>query len=236
MKYPKFALIIVLLISTGSTILKAQDKITDFDGNVYNTVTIGTQVWMVENLKTTHYNDGTPIPLVTDEKEWKKLSTPGYCWYNNDSVANKATYGALYNWYAVGTGKLCPIGWHVPSDDEWRTLFDYLINNGYGYKGDAEAIAKSMAATSGWVSTKDEGSVGNDQGSNNSSGFTATPGGYRSYVGPFFFLGSQANWWSSDECSKGIANFWGTASKCNKRPTKAPFDKPFGFSVRCIKD
>ena len=87
---------------------------TDIDGNVYHTVTIGTQVWMVENLKTTRYNDGSPIPLVTDSSYWSNLTTPGYCWYNNDTT-NKNTYGALYNWYTVNTGKLAPqAGMYLP--------------------------------------------------------------------------------------------------------------------------
>ena len=101
-------------------------NVTDDDGNVYHSVTIGTQVWMVENLKTTKYNDGTSIPLVTDATDWHNLLTPGYCWNNNDEATYKATYGALYNWYTVNTGNLCPTGWHVPGDAEWTTLTTYL--------------------------------------------------------------------------------------------------------------
>src|SRR5664279_2133742 len=85
--------------------------VTDIDGNVYTTVTIGTQVWMVENLKTTKYNDGTSIPNITDGAAWESLTTPGYCFYNNEA-ANKTTYGALYNWYTVNSSKLAPTGWH----------------------------------------------------------------------------------------------------------------------------
>ena len=100
--------------------------VSDADGYVYHTVTIGAQVWMVENLKTTKYNDGTAIPLVTDSTAWAILTIPGYCWYNNDAVTYKATYGALYNWYAVNTGKLAPKGWHVPADAEWTKLITFL--------------------------------------------------------------------------------------------------------------
>jgi len=100
--------------------------VTDIDGNVYHIVAIGTQVWMAENLKTTKYNDGTFIPLVTDSTAWGNLSTPGYCWYNNDAATYKNTYGALYNWFTVNTGKLSPKGWHIPSDTEWETLITYL--------------------------------------------------------------------------------------------------------------
>jgi uncharacterized protein (TIGR02145 family) len=90
---------------------------TDKDGNVYSSVIIGKQVWLVENLKTTKYNDGKPIQLITDSMEWSLLNTPAYCWYKND-VASKDTYGALYNWFAASSGKLCSIGWHAPSSVE----------------------------------------------------------------------------------------------------------------------
>jgi len=100
--------------------------VTDYDGNNYKTTKIGNQVWMKESLKTTKYNDGTSIPLVTEPTTWSNLTTPGYCWYNNDQATYKATYGALYNWFTVNTGKLCSTNWHVPSDTEWTTLTDYL--------------------------------------------------------------------------------------------------------------
>jgi uncharacterized protein (TIGR02145 family) len=100
--------------------------VTDKDGNVYHTITIGTQVWMVENLKTTKYNDGTDIPLVKDSATWANLTTPGYCWLYNDQTTYINTTGALYNWYAVNTGKLAPIGWHVPSDSDFIALTKYL--------------------------------------------------------------------------------------------------------------
>lgn len=105
--------------------------ITDIDGNVYETVQIGEQAWMAENLKVITYNDGTPITLEENNTNWSNLSTEAYCWYNNDSVNNADPYGALYNWYAVQTGKLCPSGWHVPSDSEWSELTTFLTNNGH---------------------------------------------------------------------------------------------------------
>jgi hypothetical protein len=104
------------------------DPVTDIDGNVYKTVPAGDYIWMSENLKTTHYKDGTAIPLVAGNKEWSNLTTPAYCWFDNDEATYKATYGALYNWYTVSTGNLCPVGWHVPSDDEWRNLL-YALKN-----------------------------------------------------------------------------------------------------------
>ena len=101
-------------------------SVTDIDGNNYKTIQIGTQTWIDGNLKTTRYNDGTVIPNVTDIYAWEALTTPGFCWYDNNEDTNKATYGALYNWFAVNTGKLCPVGWHVPTDAEWTTLTTYL--------------------------------------------------------------------------------------------------------------
>lgn len=107
--------------------------VADIDGNVYKTVTIGTQVWMAENLKTTKYKDGTSIPNVTDGTDWAALTTPGYCFYNNDA-ANITTYGALYNWYAVSDSRnIVPTGWHVATYVDWTTLENYLIANGYNY-------------------------------------------------------------------------------------------------------
>jgi uncharacterized protein (TIGR02145 family) len=208
--------------------------LTDSDGNTYQTVTIGTQVWMSENLKTTKYNDGTSIPLVTDGAAWGALTTPGYCWHNNDSTANKATYGALYNWFTVNTGKLCPGGWHVPTDAQWTTLTDYLTNNGYGYQGSGNDIGKSMAATSHWYTNSEPGSVGNDQTSNNSSGFTALPGGYRNpYTGYFRIIGVQCEWWSAteaDDSSSWVRSMHYTVSEVGRILS----NKGCGFSVRCV--
>jgi uncharacterized protein (TIGR02145 family) len=110
----------LLLFSMMSAVVQAQ-TVTDIEGNVYNTVTIGKQVWMAENLKTTRLNDNTEIPLHSDNKDWKALFSPAYFWYDNEEEANKNTYGALYNWYSVNTHKLCPAGWHIPDDREWIT-------------------------------------------------------------------------------------------------------------------
>ncbi len=127
MKFVSFFIIVVFIFSgckkdNENPVTPAAGTVTDNDGNVYHTVAIGKQVWMAEDLKTTKYNDGTPIPLVTDGTAWVNLNTPGCCWYNNDADTYKATYGALYNWYAVNTGKLAPAGWRVASDADWKTL------------------------------------------------------------------------------------------------------------------
>ena len=104
----------------------AYETMTDYDGNVYKTITIGTQTWMAENLKTTKYNDGIDIPLITNDTAWSNITTPAYSWYDNNSTNYKATYGALYNSYTIKTGRLCPLGWSVPNNDDWATLITYL--------------------------------------------------------------------------------------------------------------
>ena len=148
--------ILMLLSCVNPTTSDDPDTVTDIDGNVYHIVQIGNQVWTVENLRTTKYNDGSDIPHVTDSAQWANLSTPGYCFYNNttDAVAQKK-WGALYNWYTVETGKLTPEGWHVPTNNDWRLLELYLIVNGYNWDGttDSNKIAKSLAAKTDWNSS-----------------------------------------------------------------------------------
>ena len=147
-----------------STATLSGGTVVDIDGNVYNTVTIGTQVWMVENLKTTKYRNGDAIPNVTGNASWVALSTGAYCWYNNDAATYKATYGALYNWYAVGDSRnIAPSGWHVATDSEWTTLSTFL--GGESIAGDK----LKEIGTSHWLSP--------NTGATNSNGFTAFPGG-----------------------------------------------------------
>ena len=199
-----------------------QQYITDADGNIYNKVIIGTQVWMKENLKTTKYNDGTPIPLVTDNTEWTNLSTAGYCFYNNDADTYKSNYGALYNWNAVNTGKLCPVGWHIPSDAEWTILTDYL-------GGESLAGGKMKeAGTSHWDSP--------NTGATNESGLSILPGGYRYYSdGAFYSLGYFTYIWSSTENNSSIA--WiRSIYYFNATAIQDHGSKSYGFSVRCVKD
>lgn len=206
----------VNLIKTDET----ANVVTDIDGNVYHTIRIGTQVWMVENLKTTKYNDGTEIPMVTDNTAWANLITPGFCWNNND-VANKNTYGALYNWYAVNTGKLAPSGWHIPTSNEWEILCEFL-----GGSRLACTKLKEMG-TSHWNSS--------NEGSTNESGFTALPGGNRIKTGSFQTVGSMGNWWSSEEFNDRLARNWYLTSK-DSEFSETGFEKNWGFSVRCIRD
>lgn len=193
---------------------------TDADGNNYPVVQIGTQIWMAENLKTTKYNDGTNIPNVTDETSWKNLTTPGYCWYNNDT-SNKNTYGALFNWYTVNTGKLCPTGWHVPSDPEWTTLTTYL-------GGESVAGGKMKeTGTSHWYTP--------NESATNSSGFTALPGGWRMQDGTFIDIGAIGHWWSSTENSVPGAYFWSTHFLFSNIGWEGA-NQVSGFSIRCLQD
>ena len=218
--------------SYGSEVsFTSTDTVIDIDGNVYSTVKIGTQIWMVGNLKTTNYNDGTSIPNITDGTIWSTSITPGYCFYNND-VANKNKFGVLYNWYTVNTGKLAPTGWHVPTDAEWTKLENYLIANGYNYDGTNtnNKIAKSLAATSEWVIFSGTGAIGNDLTQNNTSGLACPPSGYRHQNGEFFFIGSVGDWWSASVgWCRGL--YYGDVELHRISNTSQ-----YGFSVRCIKD
>lgn len=194
--------------------------VTDIDGNVYHTVTIGSQVWTVENLKTTKFKDGSSIPLVTDST-WGNLTTPGYCWYNNDAAAHKSTYGALYNWYAVNSGKLAPQGWHVPSDAEWATLLNYLGGE------DVAGIKLKETGTAHWVSP--------NSAATNVTGFTALPGGGRYGGSEFSEISKSGIMWSSTEYNSGFA--WGIGLSYDYDGVDKSYDLKFtGSSVRCIKN
>ncbi len=197
--------------------------VNDIDGNVYHTLTIGTQVWMVENLRTTKNNDGTAIPNVTEASGWAALSTPAFCWYNDDEARYKNVYGALYNWYAVNTGKLCPKGWHVPVDAEWTTLVNFL-------GGDSLSGGKlKETRTTHWSSP--------NTGADNSSGFSALPGGCRDDAGLFWVVGRYGYWWSATKVNATSAWYW-YLGYSDSRVTRRNDDngEVYGFSVRCIKD
>lgn len=207
-------------VSYGSTIafttMKVSENAIDADGNVYKIATIGTQTWMTENLKTTKYNDGTNIPLVTDGKTWA-TGTPGYCCYNN----NEITFGALYNWHAVNTGKLCPEGWHVPTDLEWTKLVTFL-------GGDPVAGGKlKETGTSHWQSP--------NKGATNETDFTALLGGFRESDGTFRNINFSTHWWSTTEHSSTkayIRDIFFVEAIISRYES----NKNWGCSVRCIKD
>jgi uncharacterized protein (TIGR02145 family) len=197
------------------------DILTDKDGNIYHTVTIGTQTWMVENLKTTKFNDGSAITLVTDDAAWASLTTPGYCWKDNNEDY-KNSYGALYNWYSINTGKLCPKGWHVPSDEEWTTLVNFL-----GGKNVALGKLKESGTTH-WQGPND---------ATNESGFTALPGGTRFCIpyGTSIEVGFCGVWWSAT--SYNASNAWHLYIEYDMdHIVRDYYNKKDGLSVRCLKD
>lgn len=202
------------------------NTVVDTDGNSYRTVKIGTQVWMAENLKVTNYTDGIPIPLVEKLNDWSWLNSynnqlpelQGMCWYDNDQATYVAKgFGALYNWYVVNTGKLCPTGWHVPSNDEWLVLI-----NGWG---GADIAGDYLKSKTGWL-----------YGGNgyNTSGFNGTSAGYRSYTGYYGNVGNGYFWTSTESYSTNayarvLSYIYSSAGYANA-------NKGYGYSVRCLKD
>jgi uncharacterized protein (TIGR02145 family) len=217
-------------------------SITDVDGNTYNSLTYGNQVWTVENAEMVTYRDGTAIPQVTDKTVWEYLTTGAWAYCYNDPTKWK-----LYNWYAVmgihdtdpntPNKEFAPEGWHVPSDGEWTTLENYLITNGYNYDESTtgDKIAKAMASTTGWISSTETGAIGNDQSLNNDSGFNAFPEGYRHIDGSFGNEGNYAVFWSSTENS-AISAWNRNLTYYNSNLDRGNSNKPFGFSVRFVRD
>lgn len=219
------AVLLLGQISVAQTNI-SNETVTDVDGNVYHTVTIGTQTWLLENLKTTKYNDGTSIPNVTDDLAWRNLTTGAYCIYKNSKV-NDSKYGKLYNWHAVNTGILAPKGWHVPTKDEWSTLNNYVST----HTGISGTVGKALASNTIWSDYAYTATIGNDKKKNNSTGFSAMPGGVR--TGNFIVIGMFGSWWTSTEnvnnaYSKNLS--WNSGTLNDEKS-----DKSSGLSVRCIK-
>jgi uncharacterized protein (TIGR02145 family) len=249
------------IYTTTITDIPASDKTitfnfvscTDFDNYNYPVVQIGTQMWMAENLKSTHYSDGAAIDLVTGDLNWNALTilSKAYCW-NNDDLLNKDIYGALYTWAAAMNGAAssthtpsgvqgaCPTGWNIPSDADWYMLENYLVLNGYNYDGTTIApnrLGKALAAVTGWdFSNAYPGSIGNTDypAKRNATGFSALPGGMRFSGGSFLSVGRYARWWTATEYD---------ATNAYNRYTNTDYDhlssdnysKVSGYSVRCVK-
>ena len=219
--------------SYGNLITFSTTGVTDIEGNVYNTIKIGTQIWMAENLKTTKYNNGeiigTTVPATFD---YNLENNPKYQWAYNGDESNVAIYGRLYTWYAVTDSRgINPKGWHVATNSDYVLLRDYLIANGYNYDGTTSVnkIAKSLASKTHWNTNFYTGAPGNDFSKNNTSGFTAVPGGWRLPTSGFLDLGQSWNTWSYDGSfwifNSAYSDFcYGFTSNRN------------GLSVRCIKD
>jgi uncharacterized protein (TIGR02145 family) len=204
--------------------LQSLSNVIDIDGNSYKTVKIGSQIWMSENLKTSRYRNGDPIPIVTDKTAWSGLTTGARCWYDNDSITYENPYGNLYNGYAATDLRgICPIGWHVPSDTEWTILTTYL-----GGVIVAGGKIKSVG-TAYWNVNIIEAT--------NESGFSALPGGYRDYEGRIRSLRDAAVFWSASEIDyynlwlRYLDNYWS-----DNRITRAYFRKESGAAVRCLMD
>ena len=193
--------------------------VRDIDGNAYRSVKIGNQQWMTENLKTTRLNDGTPIPHITHYDEWAVLQSPAYSWYNNDSTG-KNDYGVLYNWHTVSTGKLCPAGWHIPTQKEWFNLSMFLK---------VPELAGGILKETGFTHWKAP-----NTGATNESGFSARGSGYRSMDGSYNFITIGGFWWSSSEYMKNA--WYGTLYYKTSAFNILQGGKGNGFSVRCIKD
>jgi uncharacterized protein (TIGR02145 family) len=191
--------------TSGITIkmIASAGTVTDADGNVYQTVKIGNQEWMAENLRVTKYNDGTPIPFDTTGPGWWNATTPKFCYYNNTTnAASIKKFGALYNGYVVSSSnskKIAVAGWHLPTDAEWDALQNYLIANGYNWDGTktGNKAAKSLSATADWYADTTPGAIGSNLTMNNRSGFSALPSGQRDLNGAFGGQGSFGYWWSA---------------------------------------
>ena len=207
------------LVSNKKTLITS-NKIIDADGNIYTSVIIGGQEWMSENLITTKYADGTPIPNVTDSDQWGNLTTGAWSYYDNNSQ-NDTTYGKLYNWHAVSDLRnVCPSGWHVPTDSEWTVLNDFLAVN--GHKGMEGTTLKS---TTGWSRNN-----GTDD-----YGWFGLPGGYRNNDGVFYFIANVGSWWSSSE-GKANNSWYRLLNYNNDKVYRNSFSMRNGFSVRCLRD
>ena len=203
----------------------ANKNLIDIDNNTYKTVTIGTQQWMAENLKVSKYNDGTEIPNITDNTQWKNLRSGAWANYNN-AAAKNAKYGKLYNWYAVskttnGNKNVCPTGWHVPTDAEWTVLTDYL--------GGASVAGGKMkeVGTSNWNSPNTDAT--------NTSFFTGLPGGNRDFNGSYHSIGNDGYWWSSSEFNTNVAWYRGLSGN-DGSAVRSNYIKEGGLSVRCLRD
>lgn len=192
----------------------------DIDGNTYKTVQAGTQTWMAENLRTTHFNDGTPIAYIEDNILWDMNATGAFCYYEND-FSNKYLYGALYNWLTVNTGSLCPAGWHVPSDQEWTILS--------AFTGGAQGAGSKLKETGiiHW-SNPNTGAI-------NETGFTALPGGYRLHNSGYYYIKSEGNWWSATG-NTGEFAYYRSLSGIDQDMKALDGNRKNGYSVRCIKD
>jgi uncharacterized protein (TIGR02145 family) len=204
---------------TEPAVVADPTSVTDIDGNVYPVLKICGKLWMVENLRTGRYNDGSSIPTGLDNATWLAASSGAYAIYN-DLASNNATYGKLYNWFAVSSGKLAPAGWHVATEAEWKALIE--CQGGFAVAG-----GKMKSTSSLWNTP--------NTGADNSTGFNALPGGYRATTGGYSVMGNTGYWWAATERNATQGEYTkldnSTAAALSNGATKQ-----FGYSVRCVKD
>lgn len=239
-------IILVLDVTGGLNPSLSYGTVADYDGNNYATLEIGDQTWMAENLRVTHYADGAAIPQITEESEWEQMdfSTEAYCWYDNLDE-NRDVYGGLYTWaaavYASSLGDsvpaqiqgVCPDGWHLPGDQEWKNLETFL------------GMTQEQADKPDWRGTDEGGQVKErgfshwdvpNSGGDNSSGFTVLPAGFRSPKGGFYSQGQDAGFWTMDEADLNGKAWYRTISYSKEKIYRHYNDKKIGLSVRCVKD
>lgn len=211
--------------------------VTDIDGNVYNTVLIGSQCWMKENLKTTSYRNGSSIPNVTNATVWYDLYTGAYVWYDND-ITWKDSYGALYNWYAaVDPNGLCPTGWHVPTHEEWTALTDYIGGTSEPHGNELKSCRQVNSPLGGgcYTSEPPRWESNSIHWGTDDYGFSGLPGGYRYFTGTFYDVGVSGFWWSSTEFSSYYA-WYRFLYYDNGSVSENSQYRQCGYSVRCLRD
>jgi uncharacterized protein (TIGR02145 family) len=215
--------ILFLLCNLTLQVALQAQTVIDYDGNVYDTVIIGENIWLKQNLKVTHYNNGVLIPNVTDSAAWVTLTTGARCYYKNDSSAYDSVYGPLYNWYAVNDpNNICPSGWHVSTNAEWNATEIYLGGT---------AIAGGKMKEAGIVHWKSP-----NTGATNSTGFTGLPGGARDpIINEFRIISENGVWWTASAYNTSMV--WSTYMwYLNTGVDHNPVYKNYGFSIRCVKD
>jgi len=207
----------------------------DGDGNYYPVTTIGTQLWMAEYLKTTSFTDGSPLTLITDNTTWVDYSLPAYCWFNNDEITYKQSMGGIYNWYAASSSNICPVGWHVPTDEDWKIL-EGTVDTQFGV-GHTEWNKSSWRGFDAGCNLRARGIWTQSLPGCETDyfGFSAIPTGGRSYISGTFGTGTNWNYiWASDDIDElnGIARHLHSSYHGVRRTNQA---KAEGASARCVK-